>query len=133
MGQEKRIDHLVRAMRIDEIPLLEKHIAEKRIQDQKDWEREESERVKNAQEDHASALTTKNRFVRMEADKEAFLDKLFGNRHAEHEARIAEFEKHLALVKAGEVEEGEKIEKDLAEATEMGGGDGGGEEEYEEE
>ena len=62
-AQEKRIDHLVRAMRIDEIPLLEKHIAEKRIQDQADWEREESERVTNAQADHAAALTTKHRFV----------------------------------------------------------------------
>ena len=62
-AQEKRIDHLVRAQRIDEIPLLEQHIAAKKIQDQKDWEREEAERVTNAQADHASALQTKNRYI----------------------------------------------------------------------
>merc|ERR1712141_71917 len=107
-AQEKRIDHLVRAMRIDEIPLLEEHIAQKRIQDQKDWETEESERVENAQADHEAALTTKSRFTRMEVDKEAFLDKLFGNRHAEHEARLAEFDKHLAVVKAERLEERKK-------------------------
>merc|ERR1712142_527213 len=107
-AQEKRIDHLVRAMRIDEIPLLEEHIAKKRIQDQKDWETEESQRVENAQADHEAALTTKSRFTRMEVDKEAFLDKLFGNRHAEHEARLAEFDKHLAVVKAERLEERKK-------------------------
>ena len=49
-----------------------------------------------------------NRFVRMEADKDAFLDKLFGNRHEEHEGRVAEFEKHLAEVRAERLEERKK-------------------------
>lgn len=43
--QEKRIDYLARAMRIDEIPLLEKHFAEKKVHDQKEFEHEEVERV----------------------------------------------------------------------------------------
>ena len=43
--QEKRIDHLVRAMRQEEIPLLEKHIAEKKIRDKEEWEKAEDERV----------------------------------------------------------------------------------------
>merc|ERR1712080_265694 len=72
--QEKRIDHLVRAMRLDEIPMLERHFADKRIRDKKDWEREESERVKNAEADHALALQTKARFARMQKDKDAFLN-----------------------------------------------------------
>ena len=44
----------------------------------------------------------------MEADKDAFLDKLFGNRHEEHEGRVAEFEKHLAEVRAERLEERKK-------------------------
>lgn len=43
--QEKRIDHLVRAMRMEEVPLLEKFLSEKKIKDEEDWEREEEERV----------------------------------------------------------------------------------------
>ena len=43
--QEKRIDHLVRAMRLEEIPILEKHIAEQKIKDKKEWEKDEEERV----------------------------------------------------------------------------------------
>lgn len=43
--QEKRIDYLVRAMRIEEIPLLEKYMAEKRVKDEEEWEKAEEERV----------------------------------------------------------------------------------------
>ena len=39
--QEKRIDHLVRAMRIEEIPLLEKHFAEQQVKGREQWEKDE--------------------------------------------------------------------------------------------
>ena len=44
-SQEKRIDHLVRAMRVEEIPLLEKHIADSRVKDEEEWDKSEDERV----------------------------------------------------------------------------------------
>ena len=44
--QEKRMDHLVRAIRQEEIPLLEKHISEKKVKDREDWEKSEEERVR---------------------------------------------------------------------------------------
>lgn len=44
--QEKRIDHLVRAIRLEEIPLLEKHIAEEEIKDREEWDKSEDDRVK---------------------------------------------------------------------------------------
>lgn len=44
--QEKRIDHLVRALRQEEIPLLEKHIAEGEVNDREEWEKSEEDRVK---------------------------------------------------------------------------------------
>jgi len=44
--QEKRIDHLVRAMRLEEVPLLEKHMAEKKVNDREEWDRSEEERVR---------------------------------------------------------------------------------------
>jgi len=106
--QEKRIDYLARAMRIDEIPLLEKHFAEKKVRDEKEFEREEKERIRLAEEDHKLALATKERFSVMQTDKDGFLNTLFGNRHAEYEARLAEFEKHLSAVRAERLEERKK-------------------------
>ena len=44
--QEKRMDHLVRAIRQEEIPLLERHISEKKVKDREDWEKSEEERVR---------------------------------------------------------------------------------------
>lgn len=44
--QEKRMDHLVRAIRQEEVPLLEKHISEKKVKDREDWEKSEEERVR---------------------------------------------------------------------------------------
>ena len=44
--QEKRIDHLVRAMRLEEIPLLEKYMADKKVNDREEWDKSEEERVR---------------------------------------------------------------------------------------
>lgn len=106
--QEKRIDHLVRATRIEEIPLLEKHLAEKKIKDEEEWEKTEEERIKNAEREHKLALKTRSRLVRMGEDKEAFLNKLFGNRHSEYEARLQEFEKNLDNIRQERLEERKK-------------------------
>ncbi|XP_057307108.1 eukaryotic translation initiation factor 3 subunit A-like [Hydractinia symbiolongicarpus] len=106
--QEKRIDHLVRAMRMEEIPLLEKFLSEKKIKDEEDWEREEEERIKNAAKDHQLAIKAKDRLQRMQDDKEEFLNNLFGNRHSEYEARLQEFDNNLEKVRKERLEQRKK-------------------------
>lgn len=57
--QEKRIDHLVRAIRQEEIPLLEKHIAEEEVRDREEWEKSEEDRVKFSISFHESYVYLK--------------------------------------------------------------------------
>lgn len=45
-SQEKRVDYLVRAMRSEEIPLREKYLKDQSIQDEKEWDKDEVERVR---------------------------------------------------------------------------------------
>ncbi|XP_047128907.1 eukaryotic translation initiation factor 3 subunit A isoform X1 [Hydra vulgaris] len=106
--QEKRIDHLVRAMRLEEIPILEKHIAEQKIKDRKEWEKDEEERLQNAAKEHQLALQTKSRLERMSADKQVFLDTIFGHRHKQHEVRLREFEMNLKQVRNERLEANKK-------------------------
>lgn len=103
--QEKKVDHLVRASRIEEIPLLQKHMAEKKVKDREEWEKSEEERIGNAEIEHKIALKTQGRFERMVEDKETFLNNLFGNRHSEHEARLQEFDNHLNKVRQERLDE----------------------------
>ena len=43
--QEKRVDHLARATRMEEIPLREKFIEDKLQKDREQWEKDEEDRV----------------------------------------------------------------------------------------
>lgn len=43
--QEKRVDHLARAIRMEEIPLREKFIEGKLQKDREQWEKDEEDRV----------------------------------------------------------------------------------------
>lgn len=43
--QEKRVDHLARAIRMEEIPLREKFIEDKLQKDREQWEKDEEDRV----------------------------------------------------------------------------------------
>jgi len=103
--QEKRMDHLVRAIRQEEVPLLEKHISEKKVKDREDWEKSEEERIANAEKEHKVALKTQSRLERMASDKETFLNSLLGNRRSDYEARLADFDKHLGKVREERLEE----------------------------
>lgn len=43
--QEKRVDHLARAMRMEEIPLRKKFIEDKLQKDREQWDKDEEDRV----------------------------------------------------------------------------------------
>lgn len=78
--QEKRVDYLERAKRLEEIPLLEKAFAEKQEQDRAFWEQHEAERIQTLVEERELAVKCAERLNRMKEDKDTFLDKLKAER-----------------------------------------------------
>lgn len=44
-SQEKKVDHMARAKRLEEIPLLQKACEEKKLRDREFWDQMEQERV----------------------------------------------------------------------------------------
>ncbi|KNE56156.1 hypothetical protein AMAG_17877 [Allomyces macrogynus ATCC 38327] len=96
----KRQDFLERAMRKEEIPLLEKAREEQKVQDRKAFDEARKLAVKEAKERHATAVTIKHRVLRMMGDYQTLRDKLA----KEHEEQIAreqeEAERKIEAAKA---------------------------------
>ena len=92
--QFKKVDYLIRAQHEAEVPLLQKH-AEQEVQRRRDIQLAERER----------AIEKRDRLVRMEGDKNDFLQSIRGQRHEDFVTRMQEFEKRL------EVERGRRLEQ----------------------
>ena len=92
MSQEKKIDHLERAKRIEEIPLLEKYLAERKVQDKLLWKQQEEERISQLQEERKEAMLHRDRLMRMRVDKEKFIDNLKSARRSVFKEKLVEFE-----------------------------------------
>lgn len=95
-SQEKKVDYFERAKRLEEIPLLLVALKERQIQDQNFWEQQEKERIQAAIEERNLAVSTRNRFFRMIADKNEFLRKLKNERKQLFEEKLKEFKKLLS-------------------------------------
>ncbi|ESO99059.1 hypothetical protein LOTGIDRAFT_142293 [Lottia gigantea] len=93
--QERKVDHLVRAQRIEELPLLEKKIEENGRLAREFWEQQENERIEKLVAERKQALETKKRLSRIREDKEAFVNKLQDTRFSEYEDKLADFEQHM--------------------------------------
>merc|ERR1712156_1246852 len=93
-GQEKKVDYLARAKRLEEIPLL----IEQHEEDQKArkiyWE--EKERIENLKKERTHALETKARLSLMKTDLDAFTSTLKKAKKSEYEEKIREFERLVA-------------------------------------
>ncbi|KAJ8711171.1 hypothetical protein PYW07_008413 [Mythimna separata] len=95
-SQEKKVDYFERAKRLEEIPLLQKSLEEKQVQDKAFWETQEKERIQQLIEARARDVTTAARLSRMAVHREAFTVKLRSERGAAHTARLAAFKDKLA-------------------------------------
>ncbi|XP_057379990.1 eukaryotic translation initiation factor 3 subunit A-like [Daphnia carinata] len=91
-SQEKKVDFLERAKRIEEIPLLEKYLAERKVQDKLAWKQQEEERIAQLQEERKVAMLHRDRLMRMRTDKEKFIDNLKSARKNIFKEKLAEFE-----------------------------------------
>ncbi|XP_078040933.1 eukaryotic translation initiation factor 3 subunit A [Augochlora pura] len=94
-SQEKKIDYLERAKRLEEIPLLEKAVEEKMGQAKLRWEQQEAERIAAAKEERQQAVATRARMARMKEDHDSFLSKILAERKSIYLDKLNEFEKIL--------------------------------------
>lgn len=94
-SQEKKIDYFERAKRLEEIPLIEKYLAEKQKQDKDFWEKQEADRIEAAIAERKNAIATRERLLRMYDDRDAFLEKLRDERKSVHVEKLKQFELFL--------------------------------------
>lgn len=90
-SQEKKIDYFERAKRIEEIPLIQKSLEEKQVQDRKFWEEQEANRIAQAVAERALAVAQQKRLQGMIDEKNAFLEILKASRRHVHEEKLKEF------------------------------------------
>ncbi|XP_054723932.1 eukaryotic translation initiation factor 3 subunit A-like [Uloborus diversus] len=93
--QERKLDHLERAKRIEEIELLEKEYQEHRKKDIEFWELHEKERIKAIKEERAISIQYRDRLVKLKEERDKFLQRLKKERASLYEEKFAAFEKVL--------------------------------------
>ncbi|XP_043470535.1 eukaryotic translation initiation factor 3 subunit A [Leptopilina heterotoma] len=99
-SQEKKVDYLERAKRIEEIPLLKKAMEDKLELAKQRWEQQEQERIQIAIEERQQAVATKERMARMKEDHDIFLEKILAERSSIYHEKLREFEKKLNEARA---------------------------------
>ncbi|EZA58507.1 Eukaryotic translation initiation factor 3 subunit A [Ooceraea biroi] len=92
-SQEKKVDYLERAKRLEEIPLLEKAVEERMQLAKQLWHQQEDERIAVAIEERQEAVATRERLARMKEDHDIFLSKILAERRSIYLEKLQEFEK----------------------------------------
>lgn len=113
---ERRIDHLERAKRIEEIPLLKKAYLEWKERDRKEWDESEADRIDFLCRERTQALANRARLMRMQTDTSDFMKKLSDKRHQAYLEQLAEWNKMVEQERAIKLEE--RKEKRLVERRE---------------
>lgn len=93
--QEKKVDFYERAKRHEEIPLIQKYLAEKQVQDQLFWQKEEQDRIEAAIAERKNAVAQQERLKRMYGDRDIFLNKLREERKSLFLEKVAKFNEFL--------------------------------------
>merc|ERR1719153_1338149 len=75
-AQEKKIDHMERAKRAEEIPLLKLQFEELKEEAKVVWEEQEKDRIEEEKKERASDIENRDRMVRMRDDKDKYLESL---------------------------------------------------------
>ncbi|CAH2229456.1 jg20844 [Pararge aegeria aegeria] len=95
-SQEKKVDYFERAKRLEEIPLLQKSLEEKQVQDKAFWEQQEKERIQQLIEARTRDVATAGRLVRMAVHRDQFMNRLSSERGAAYHQRLAAFHAKMA-------------------------------------
>merc|ERR1712002_817075 len=95
-AQEKKVDHLERAKRLEEIPLLKLQFEEFKEEAKVGWEEQEKDRIEGEKKQRESDVANRDRMVRMREDKDKYLESLLKERKNVFERKIAEFDQLVA-------------------------------------
>lgn len=118
---ERKIDHLERAKRLEEIPLLEKEYEKWREIDKKMWDECERQRIADVRAECELAKTLSQRLAKMKEDAQKFAAVVNEAHQATFESRIADFEAKIEQERAARLDalrakrRQERIEKEQAE------------------
>merc|ERR1711892_235598 len=111
-AQEKKVDHLERAKRLEEIPLLKLQFEEFKEEAKVVWEEQEEDRIEGEKNQRGSDVENRDRMVRMREDKDKYLDSLLKERKNVFEKKITEFNDLSTTEKKARLEKRrEEIEK----------------------
>ncbi|XP_015928347.1 eukaryotic translation initiation factor 3 subunit A [Parasteatoda tepidariorum] len=110
--QERKVDHLERAKRIEEVPLLLAEYDEHKAKDKDFWEQHEKERITTIIEERALAVQYRDRLMRLKDDRDKFLDRLKKARASVYQEKLAEFEKVLTEERKKRLEERKQKRKE---------------------
>ncbi|CAG0920222.1 unnamed protein product [Notodromas monacha] len=94
-AQMKKFDHLERAKRLEEIPVLQASYAQRKEEDKLFWEKEELQMIEIAKKEREHAIETQTRLFKMRDDYDEFMDILCSQRDEDHAAKLAEFNAEL--------------------------------------
>merc|ERR1711902_345571 len=89
--QEKNVDHIERAKRQEEIPLLKLQFDEFKEEAKQVWEEQEKERIELEKTQRATDVKNRDRMKRMTVDKDLYLDGLLKERKNIFEKKLTEF------------------------------------------
>ncbi|KAI1305932.1 Eukaryotic translation initiation factor 3 subunit A [Halotydeus destructor] len=101
---QRKMDHLERAKRLEEIPLLQAQYEQEKIRDRELFEQAEVERVKTIVAERELALTHRDRLLRMRDEATKFANKIKEARSAEYEQRLAKWQDMIAIEKANRMQ-----------------------------
>ena len=115
-NQDRNMDHMWRARRREEIPLLKAAFEVDKEDDKVLWKKQEEERIKQAIVDREVAVKTRDRLVRMREDKDAFLGDLLKTRKAAYDKKLADFNARVERERAIRMAERKQKRKEDREA-----------------
>ncbi len=104
-AQEKKVDHVERAKRKEEIPLLKEASEKDKEEDKVWWRNKEADRIKQAIADREVAVETKKRMIRMKEDKDSFLTDLLKERKSIFDRKLKEYSVKLEKERAAKLAE----------------------------
>ncbi|GAA51591.1 translation initiation factor 3 subunit A, partial [Clonorchis sinensis] len=113
----KKLDYFVRAVRLEEIPLLQAAIEPEARTARELYERSVTELEEHSKAEHARQLKERNRLIRMKPDIQRIVTKLKEARDTRYKTRLAEWEEQCDRVRAQRLAE-RKAKQEAEEAAE---------------
>merc|ERR1719278_1904598 len=89
-AQEKKQDHIERAKRLEELPLLKAEHEELKEEAKKLWAEQEKERIEDLKTNRESDVINRDRLARMKEDKDKYVTNLFKERKSVYENKAEE-------------------------------------------